>query len=295
MFRNIVILTISILILIVALFVYPFYNPKGEKDSGKLEVAVTIYPIYDIVKNIGRDRVIVHQLIPFGSEPHSFEPTPKNIIEISNSQLFVYTGTIIDRWAEEFTKLSPNSEKFLKASEYVEIVGNDPHFWQSIENMEKLAKTISERLESLSPKDGGFFQVNLSTYLEELEKLKKSYKERLGSCRLHSIIVNHNAFSYLAKDFNISIYHIMGLSPDDRPSAKTLSNIVDIVKEKNISTLFFEELASDNVIRTIAKDTGVQVSSLSPLGNVPPEKVQEGYINLMYENLEKLSKGLDCQ
>jgi len=87
----------------------------------------------------------------------------------------------------------------------------------------------------------------------------------------------------------------MGLSPDDRPSAKTMSNIVDIVKEKNISTLFFEELASDNVIRAIAKDTGVQVSSLSPLGNVPPEKVQEGYINLMYENLEKLAKGLDCQ
>ena len=87
----------------------------------------------------------------------------------------------------------------------------------------------------------------------------------------------------------------MGLSPDDKPSAKAISDIIDIVKNQNVSTLFFEELASDSVIKTIAKETGVKISSLSPLGNVAPEQVNQGYIHLMLNNLIKLQEALHCQ
>ena len=295
MIKNLSILFISLLVILVALFVYPFYNPNNEKIDGKPQVSVTIYPIYDIVKNIGGDKISLHQIIPFGSEPHSFEPTPKDVIKIANSQLFIYTGEKVDLWAEDFTHLSPNSDKFLKLSNFVTIINHDPHFWQSIHNMKLIAKKITERLILLDPNSQELFNHNLENYLSNLDKLDNQFKSGLEKCQLHSIIVNHDAFNYLAKDYNFTSYAVMGLSPDDKPSAKAISDIIDIVKNQNVSTLFFEELASDSVIKTIAKETGVKISSLSPLGNVAPEQVNQGYIHLMLNNLIKLQEALHCQ
>jgi len=284
-----------LIVIILIIFVYPFYNPEHRDGENHLRVSVTIYPVYDIVKNIGGDKISLNQIIPFGREPHSFEPTPKDVMKISNSQLFIYTGTHLDEWAVGLTNFSKDSDKFLKLSESVKIVNGDPHFWLSIKNMEIVAKKIAERVEKLDPKNRNYYQTNLENYLKRLEKLHNDFKSELSRCEKDSIIINHDAFKYLARDYNFKTYAVMGLSPDDKPSAKALAEIVDIVKSNSISTLFFEELASSSVMDTIAKETGVKVSSLSPLGNVPPEKVDIGYIDLMEEMLNKLKEALVCK
>jgi zinc transport system substrate-binding protein len=284
-----------LLFVIVALFIYPFYNPESGKSDGKISVAVTIYPTYDIVKSIAKDRVNLHQIIPFGTEPHSFEPNPQDVMRITNSQLFIFTGAKVDYWADEFADFNPKDDKFMRLSEDITIINGDPHFWQSVANMKILASEIAGRLIELDSVNSAFYKENLSEYLAKLEKLSNDFQIGLSQCRLDSIVVNHDAFNYLAKDYNFKSYSVMGLSPDERPSAKTIAEIIESVKKHNISTLFFEELASGSVIETIAKETGVKVSILSPLGNVEPTKVEDGYVNLMYENLTKLREALDCQ
>ena len=291
-------LIFALLILVVlAIFVFPFYNPDSDENrqNGKLTISVTIYPSYDIVKNIAGDRVNLFQIIPFGQEPHSFEPTPKDIIRISNSQLFIYTGLHIDEWARDLGDIAKKGDKFIKLSEVSKIVDNDPHFWLDINNLKKMAAKIAENIIRLDPKNSSFYQTNLDKYLKSLEKLDLDFKNGLKNCKLDSIIVNHNAFQYLGRSYGFKSFSVMGLSPDDKPSAKSLANIVDVVNEQNVSTIFFEELASSNVIDTIANETGVKTSSLSPIGNVSPIKVDVGYVNMMYENLEKLEEALICQ
>ena len=293
--KNISIMFSLLIVVIIVIFVFPFYNPSTKVSDGKIAVAVTIYPTYDIVKNIGGDKINLHQIIPFGQEPHSFEPTPKDIIQISNSQLFIYTGLAVDSWAIDLGDIAKKRKKFIKLSEVSEIIENDPHFWLDIDNLKKMANLIANRLIKLDSENENFYNENLSLYLAKLDKLDLKYKENLGNCKIDSIIVNHNAFQYLARRYDFHTFPIMGISPDDKPSAKVLAEIVDLVKERNISTLFFEELASNRVMETVAKETGVKIDSLSPFGNIPQSEIQTGYINLMYQNLEKLQKAMNCQ
>jgi zinc transport system substrate-binding protein len=284
-----------IIFLILALFIYPFYNPSENlENGGKARVSVTIYPTYDIVKNIAGDLIDFQQIIPFGQEPHSFEPTPKDIMRISNSQLFIYTGEHVDMWASELADTSKN-DKFLRLSESVKVVNNDPHFWLSFENFKIMIKEITANLSNIDPKNSPIFEQNMALYLEKVEKLEDDFRNGLKSCKLDTIIVNHNAFQYLGREFNFKSVSIMGLSPDDKPSAKVLAEIINNVKEHNISTIFFEELASDSVAKTIAGESGAKISSLSPLGNISPDDVNVGFVPLMYKNLEKLREALDCQ
>lgn len=296
MLKSFSILFSLLVITILALFVFPFYNPDGKdmNSNSKLTISVTIYPTYDIVKNIVGDKISLRQIIPFGREPHSFEPTPQDIMNISNSQLFIHTGSHVDSWANEMANVS-RGDRFLKLVDFVEVVNEDPHFWLSSQNFQSMVKNIGEKIIKIDKVNEEFYRQNIKNYLEKITKLDSDFKSRLKSCKLNSIIVNHNAFRYLGRDYNFQSFPIMGISPDDRPSAKALAEIINIVKDRNISTIFFEELASSKVIETIASETGISVSSLSPLGNVSPKKVDIGYINLMYSNLNKLEEAMVCQ
>jgi zinc transport system substrate-binding protein len=283
----------TILFLIIALFIYPFYNPNSSK-SGKLKIVVTIYPIYDTVKNIGREKIDLIQIVPFGQDPHSFEPTPQSMMGIANSRLFIYTGEHIDEWASELADTS-DQNRFMRIAEDIQIINNDPHFWQSIENMKIIAKEIAGKLSALDSENSIFYAKNLELYLQKLEGLAENYKNGLKNCQRNSIVVNHDAFQYLARDFKFKTLPVMGISPEAQPSAFALAETVKLVKLNKVTTIFFEELASSSIAETLAKETGAKTSVLSPLDNVQPEKVELGYIHIMEENLKKLQEALICQ
>jgi zinc transport system substrate-binding protein len=283
------------IILVIGLFIYPFYNPEDKSGDGKLDIIVSFYPSYDIAKNIVGDYANVEQIIPFGMEPHSFEPSPKDMIKIVNGELFIYTGEHLDHWAEEIAEMSMDSYKFLKLSPSVEIVDEDPHFWLSFSNFKKMVNAIADRLSEMAPQLAGEFQKNRDRYLAEVSELESKFRDGLQNCKLDSVIVNHNAFGYLEREFGFKTVPIMGFSPDEKPSAKKLVEITSLVKKHNISTIFFEELASDSIAQSISNETGAEVSSLSPLGNIAPEDAEKGYLNLMAKNLKNLREALICQ
>ncbi len=283
----------SLIFIILALFVFPFYNPSLSGD-GRPKIVVTIYPIYDIVKNIGREHIELTQVVPFGQDPHSFEPQPQNMMAIANSRLFIFTGEHIDEWASELADTS-DQNRFMRLAEDVNIINKDPHFWQSINNMKIMAKEISGKLSSIDPINSQSYDKNLEIYLQKLEGLYENYKNGLKNCKRNSIVVNHDAFQYLARDFNFKTYAVMGISPDSQPSAFALAETVKLIKQYHITTVFFEDLASSSVADTIAKETGAKTSVLSPLDNIQPEMIELGYIYLMEQNLKKLKEALICQ
>lgn len=277
------------------LMIYPFYNPdRAEERGGKLSVAVSFYPIYDIVKRVGGDKVYLKQIIPFGTEIHSFEATPKDMMEIGNSQLFIFNG-LIDPWAKTIADNFPREKSNLNLLNSVQIENNDPHYWLDLQNYQKMIIAITDMLQKIDPVNSELYGQNSLKLLDEVKQLDKEFKDGLKECRLDTVIVNHNAFGYLGKNYNFSSTPVMGLSPDEKPSAKKVAEIIDIVKSESVETIFFEELANNSVIKAISSETGATVSSLSPLGNVSPDRVDSGFVTLMRENLTKLRKGLDCQ
>jgi zinc transport system substrate-binding protein len=279
------------IILVIGLFIYPFYNSEAKTK----EVVVSFYPSYDIAKNIIGNTGNVKQIIPFGVEPHSFEPTPQNMIDIINSKLFIYTGEHLDHWASKVSETTVFKDGFLKLSDFVETVNDDPHFWLSFQNFKKMVIAIEKGLSRIEPKNSHLFTKNRDEYLQKVETLENRFKTELQNCKYNKVIVNHNAFQYLSREFNFQTIPVMGLSPDEQPSAKRVAEIISLAKNNDVTTLFFEELASDRVAKSISKESGLKVSQLSPIGNVPPEKAEIGYLKIMENNLENLKTALECK
>ena len=119
----------------------------------------------------------------------------------------------------------------------------------------------------------------------------------MASCYLDTIIVNHNAFSYLSHRYNFNIEALSGFSPDKEISPKDMIRIMNDIKEHNVRTVFFESFVSDKAMRSLAKDANIVAQTLQPLGNITKNEAEQNltYEKIMKMNLLKISKALMCK
>lgn len=277
----------------------------------KVKIAASTFSLYDISKNIAADSAEVFMIVPFGVDIHSYEPTPKQMINILKSDLVIYSGAGLEPWINKFEF----KNKTLDMSSHVKLInlnddahehshdehhrhgGTDPHYWLDIDNMIIATKQITKELTELFPQNKEAYLKNRDAYIAMLKKLDNEYSRKLSSCALDTIIVNHNAFSYPARRYGFKVEALSGLSPEAEPSAKNMMKLIRHVKEHNISTIFFESFISDKAIKSIAKEAGVTCDVLQPLGNITANEAKSGlsYKDIMKINLEKISKALGCR
>lgn len=280
-----------------------------------ISVTTTIFPIYDVVKNVGKEKVTLTNLIPFGVEAHEFEPKAKEMAKISKSDLFITGGEVFEPWSKKVISSLKLQDKTVDMSQKVKLLkpktehaqgdhehghkskqSYDPHYWLSIDNYMTIAKECANVLSKKDPANAKIYDANLAEYLKKLQALKAEY-ETLKSCKNKKVIVNHDAFGYLANDYGITQYSIAGMSPESRPSAKQIAKLVEVVKKEKINTVFFEEFASDKVAKTIAKEANAKTDALRPIENITLDESKKGigYIEIMRQNLTKLQGAMDCR
>lgn len=272
-------------------------------------IVATTYAIYDALKHIGGEDIRASMLIPPGREIHSFEPSPKDIIKLNKASLVLYNGEGLEPWIGQFDI----GAKAVDLSKYVTLIkveekeedeeGHhhhhgvyDPHYWLDFDNMKKVAAVIAKKLSQMQPNNEKKFQKRLHEYLKMLTLLDKRYKTTLSSCKLHTIYVNHNAYSYLARRYNFSVKSLVGLSPDAQPNPKTVEAILSSIKKEGAKAIYYEPFENNSVLLSIAKEMGLQPLVLQPLGNVTAKEAKEGlgYKEIMKRNLHNLAIGLEC-
>ena len=156
--------------------------------------------------------------------------------------------------------------------------------------MLNLVPVVLENVQSLSPENSDYFAANAAELTATLQELDAQY-QTLSSCERNDIIVNHAAFGYLAEDYGLNQHAVGGLSPEVEPTPQALADIIDETKELGVTHIFFEELASPNVIETIARETGTEVLVLNPAGG---RMEGQTYESIMKENLNNLKIALSC-
>ena len=278
---------------------------SNDKQEEKPYIAVTNFALYEICSQIVKGKVEVKNLIPFGAEVHSYMPSVKTMTLISKAKLFVINGLSMEPWIKKEYSNEMDMSKFVHLKGACDEHAHeghahakedfDPHYWLDLVNMQKMTEALTKKLSELFPSNAQLFSTNAKVYIEKLKALDLQYKKSLKVCTQREIVVNHNAFAYLGSRYDFHTHAVTGLSSDEQVSAKKMKEIVDLVKDENIKTIFFESFVSDKVALTIAKETGAEVSSLQPLANVTEEEAKIGYISLMQDNLEKLSKAMQCQ
>jgi len=299
-----------ILVLILVVVLLFISNTKKEVGSKKPIVGVTTFALYDVTKHIAEDSVNVLNILPFGVDPHSFEPTPKLMISIEKSSLIFYSGAGLEPWIAnfDFKNHAVNISKYVTLRKldqhedeheghHSHANGIDPHYWLDFQNMKKASEVIKNELTKLLPKKRAFYQKNQEKYVAMLEELDKSYKSHLTQCKNDTVVVSHNALGYVADKYNFRVESLTGLSPEAEPSAQDINRIFKDIKDDGLDTIFFENFVNDRVIKSIAKDAKIKFDVFEPLGNITADEAKAGltYEDIMKNNLKKLVEALKCQ
>ena len=168
----------------------------------------------------------------------------------------------------------------------------DPHVWLSPKNVQGMMKNIAAFLQELKPEAKDAIQARLDENLKKLEDLDKSYSEALKPYKGRKMIVGHEAFGYICRDYGLEQYGIEGLLSESEPSPGHMAELVKVAKENGIRVIFTEPLGSSKTAETIAKEIGATVETLDPYEgpeNADAAKTAD-YFKTMEENLAKLKK-----
>lgn len=320
-------MTKKILLVIMTLFLLVGCNNIEDENSqeinnikinDKIKVTASTYPMYYIAKEIGKDNIELDTLIPIGVDPHEYEISLKEMKDLENVDLFIYNGSGLEHWGEKVSDSFKDKNKdIINASDYVELLnvednhGNgdhddhddhedhkhgdkDPHIWLDPMNMENIAVEVKEKLKKLDKENSEDYEKNYLELSEKLKKLDNEYNKELKDKKESTILVSHRAFAYLAHRYNLNQIAITGISPHSEPSPKSLAELINITREKNIKHIFFEVLSSPKSVEMIAEEANLEVLTLHPIGGITKEQFNSGvdYIDLMEDNLDNLKKAL---
>lgn len=287
-------------------------NKSDQSSEGKIKIYTSIYPLYDFAKKVGGDKVEVTNLVPAGTEPHDWEISTSDIVNLEKADMLIYNGAGIENWTDKVIDTLENKDIiYVKTSEGLDIhkVGEeassnkedghshgsfDPHTWLSINNAKEEMKNIKDALVKYDPESAKYYEDNYEKYSQKFDELDKKYSDTLDPIKNKTIIVAHEAFGYLCSDHDINQEGIEGLTPDSEPDPARMSEIIKFAKDNNVKTIFFEELVSPKVAETIAKEINAKTEVLNPLEGLSEEQINNGedYFSVMENNLEVLYESM---
>lgn len=291
---------ITILTLIVCLSSLTACNKNQESASlNKLVVYSSFYAMYDLTSKIGKDNIELHNMVAAGVEPHDFEPTANDIINLEKADVFVYNGSNMEHWVDKVID-SIESPKLItvQASNGVELISDeqqsDPHVWLSPKNAKIEAANIKDALIQADSKNSLHYQENYNQLCRELDNLDKEFSSTLNPLPKKDIVVAHRAYSYLCKEYGLNQIAINGISPDSEPDPLSMAKTIEYCKTHNINTIFFEEMVSPKIAQVIADELSAKVAVLNPLEGLSSEEVAAGddYFTIMRKNLAALEGAL---
>ena len=270
-------------------FASRFFSTKeqgriGVRSSGgseKISVVVTIPPQAEFVKRIGGERVEVSSMVPQGANPHTYEPTPSQLMNVSKAEMYVKMGSGIEfeiAWMDKIASMNRNM-LIVDCSNGIELLEEDgktdPHIWLSPKNAKIIVENICKGLIQIDPANKTYYERNKEAYLNELDALDKEISQILSNHK--KFIVYHPAWSYFAKDYGLE--QISVEEGGKEPSPEHITRIIEEARRNNIKTVFaspqFKEKAE-----VIAREIGGRVVEIDPLA--------ENYI----ENIRNFAKAI---
>lgn len=282
-------------------------------EEGKISIYTTVFPLKDFAEKIGGEFVQVETIYPPGADEHTYEPSQRDIIDMAESDLFLYIGFGLEPFAENAKKiLTDEGVRVLAVGEEIELHEHEessnhheddghnhgtinPHLWLDPFYAKQMANIILNELVELLPEKADYFKDNYNQLEQKFKDLDESFRNTIEKGQLNSFLVSHAAYSYWESRYGLEQISISGLSTSEEPSHKELISIIDQVIEKGIKTILIEQNVSTQLADIIAKEGNLEKLPIHNLSVLTETDIDNGedYFSLMEQNIKTLEKVLN--
>jgi zinc transport system substrate-binding protein len=256
-------------------------------SPAKETVVASFYPLAYAAEEVGNGGVDVENLTPAGAEPHDLEVSPQDVATIREADLVLLLGRGFQPQLEDAAGTGEKVLRLLDTPGLALRPDGDPHVWLDPLRYAKIVGRIGQALQR--PDAAARLQARLRA-------LDGEYRTGLAHCKRHEIVTSHEAFGYLAERYGLEQVAITGLSPEVEPEPAKLQKVVELVRERGVTTIYFETLVSPRIAETVARETGAKTAVLNPIEGLTKNEISQGenYFSLMRTNLHTLREGLGC-
>ncbi|MFN3395182.1 MAG: metal ABC transporter substrate-binding protein [Thermodesulfovibrionales bacterium] len=278
------------------------FSISASSGQERMDIVVSIYPLKDIVEQVGGEKVRVDFVIPPGASPHTFEPKPSDINKLNRAKAIFLIGGGLEFWAEKVIR-SLNKKpgvvilsKGLPLSKENHLHGKqeeifDPHIWLDPVMVMSMVNSIRDTLIDLDPSNKNYYIKRAEGFKRELDGLHSRIKESVRGFRVKEFVTFHSAWNYFSRRYGLRVIGIIEESPGKEASPAHIVRIIEEIRKTKGKVVFIEPQFNPKAAEVIAKETGAKIFILDPIGN-PRIKGRGSYIGLMNYNLSVFERAL---
>jgi manganese/iron transport system substrate-binding protein len=282
--------------------------PAGQ--AGKLQVVATTTIVGDVVRNIGGDAIQLEVLLPPGSDPHSFDPTPQDVVKIAKAGLIFANGAGLETFLDPLLKNAGSQAQVVYVSDGVQLIqfqsnlpgeesgqgGGDPHTWFDPQNVKVWVQNIEKALSTQDPKNAQIYAANARRYTQQLDELDSWIQTQVKQIPpdQRNLVTDHEAFTYFAKRYGFQQVGaiVPGYSTLAQPSAQELAALEDAIRKLGVKALFVGETVNPNLGERVAQDTGVKLVYLYTGALSDSSGPASTYLDFMHYDVNQIVNGL---
>lgn len=263
-----------------------------DDGDGQFHVVTSFYPMYVAAKNIISDcgGVTLQNL----SEPqtgclHDYQLTTQDMVKLSSADVFIVNGGGIESFLADVAAQYPKLE-IIDASAHIELLEDNAHAWMSIPDYMTQVRTITEGLSAQDAPHQDNYEKNCQEYLSKLDELRQRQQELAQAYEQRSIVIFHEAFDYIARDYGLAVSAVLDLDEERQVSAGEVADLLGHIRTDHADVILAEERYGRSMCEALQKEAEVQAVYLDTC--VRGDYDADSYLNAMEENLSKLDEAL---
>ena len=283
----------------------PELHPANLAESEKLRVVTTTGIVGDVVKNVAGDRVELTTLIGPGQDPHTYQPTPRDIAAIESAHVVFINGFHLEEGLESTIDAAAGKNSPVvsvsagvqpRPSSTGDHAAGDPHVWFDPANVKRWTDNIEATLSALDPANATAYRESAAAYSRQLDELDAQIRDRVALIppERRKLVTDHEALGFFADRYGFQVLGavIPSVSTSAEPSAGDLAALVKVIRAQGVPAIFVGTTTSPKVSDLVARETGAQVLPIHTGETGAAGSGAETYLGMMRANVDTIVAGL---
>ncbi len=271
------------------------HTDRAADASGKLVVATTFSTLNSFAEAVGGDHVEVHNIVPVGASPEEFQPTPQDIMKLSQARVLVQNGGGIESWLDRMVDnvQNPNLVR-VTCTDGVILRNGNPHAWMDPQLAAHYVDNVRDALIKADPANSDDYRANAAKYQQQLVYLELQIQKQIATIppEHRVMIVFHSAWDYYDARFGIRNIGVIEKNPGQDPNPQDLAKLIDLAKSNGVRAVFAEPEYSPKLAQALAQSAGIKtVSDLYDDSIAQSGRVKD-YISMLRYDTDVIVKAL---